>query len=321
MKKLFFTMVAMMMAAMSYGQNTLVATLTHGEDITMYYGNYALNDALRAAASGDIINLSGGTFDIQSIEKAITLRGTGIDNANPTIISWGSASLTINVPQNDSCCFSMEGIQCESGISLQNLPANSFFLKCKLTSIDSRDPYPSNKNTMFIDCKFTGGYTYRGSSTVQFFNCYLSQHGGESTKMASFINCILTGDGGGMFHNCVFFNGLNSLSKYSIATNCVAINRPTYFNNGQINPNCKYSTFENTFKTFTGTYSDEETFELTDEAKAQFLGTDGTEVGLYGGMMPYTPTPSYPQITKMNVANKTTADGKLSVEIEVSAVE
>jgi hypothetical protein len=63
------------------------------------------------------------------------------------------------------------------------------------------------------------------------------------------------------------------------------------------------------------------TFELTDEAKAKFLGTDSTEVGWYGGVLPYTSIPSYPRITKMNVANKSTADGKLSVEIEVSAAK
>ena len=66
---------------------------------------------------------------------------------------------------------------------------------------------------------------------------------------------------------------------------------------------------------------DDQQFELTDEAKTTFLGTDGTEVGMYGGVLPYNSTPSYPQITKVNVANKTTADGKLSVEIEVSATE
>jgi hypothetical protein len=42
---------------------------------------------------------------------------------------------------------------------------------------------------------------------------------------------------------------------------------------------------------------------------------------MHGGVLPYDATPSYPQITRMNVANKTTADGKLSVEIEVSAAE
>lgn len=61
--------------------------------------------------------------------------------------------------------------------------------------------------------------------------------------------------------------------------------------------------------------------DLTDEAKAQYKGSDGTQVGMYGGTLPFNTTPSYPQITKMNVAKKTTADGKLSVEIEVSAAQ
>ena len=75
------------------------------------------------------------------------------------------------------------------------------------------------------------------------------------------------------------------------------------------------------FKTYTGNYTDEETFELTDEAKAKFLGSDGTEVGIHGGSLPFDPTPTNPQITKCNVASKSTADGKLSVDIEVSATE
>ena len=78
------------------------------------------------------------------------------------------------------------------------------------------------------------------------------------------------------------------------------------------------------FKTYPGgplALLDSETFELTDAAKTQYLGTDGTEVGIYGGNLPFDPTPSNPQITKCNVAAKSTADGKLSVDIEVNAAE
>lgn len=78
------------------------------------------------------------------------------------------------------------------------------------------------------------------------------------------------------------------------------------------------------FKTYTGQSFqklDSENFELTDEAKGKYLGTDGTQVGIYGGSLPFTSTPSNPQITKCNVAAKSTADGKLSVDIEVKAAE
>ena len=78
------------------------------------------------------------------------------------------------------------------------------------------------------------------------------------------------------------------------------------------------------FKTYPGgslEKLDSEDFQLTDAAKTQCLGTDGTEVGIYGGSLPFDPTPSNPQITKCNVAAKSTADGKLSVDIEVNAAE
>ena len=77
----------------------------------------------------------------------------------------------------------------------------------------------------------------------------------------------------------------------------------------------KYSSI---FKTYTEDASiDIDTFELTDEAKTSYLGNDGTEVGIYGGTMPFVTTPSYPIITKCEVADKTTADGKLNVSFEV----
>ena len=82
-----------------------------------------------------------------------------------------------------------------------------------------------------------------------------------------------------------------------------------------------YSTYTEFFKDYTGIYNDDITFELTDEAKAKFLGTDDTQVGNYGGNFPYDPTTTNPHITKCNVAAKSTADGKLSVDIEVAGVE
>ena len=81
----------------------------------------------------------------------------------------------------------------------------------------------------------------------------------------------------------------------------------------------KQQTFAETFKTFNGrNYSEEETFELTDDAKAKYLGTDGKEVGLYGGFQPFSATPSYPLITKMEVDGQTDANGTLGVTIEVN---
>ena len=65
---------------------------------------------------------------------------------------------------------------------------------------------------------------------------------------------------------------------------------------------------------------DSETFELTDAAKTTYLGDDGTQVGIYGGLRPFTTTLSYPQATQINVAKKA-VDGKLNVDIEFNGAE
>ena len=82
------------------------------------------------------------------------------------------------------------------------------------------------------------------------------------------------------------------------------------------------SNISTVFKSYKGgRFSDTQKFELTDDAQKKYLGMDGTQVGIHGGMLPFSSTPSNPQITKCNVAAKSTADGKLSVDIEVKAAE
>lgn len=66
---------------------------------------------------------------------------------------------------------------------------------------------------------------------------------------------------------------------------------------------------------------DLERFTLTDEAQAKYLGNDKTQVGIYGGSFPYSPNPTNPQIVKCDVASHSTADGKLSVDLQVATAE
>lgn len=343
MKKFFLTMVVTLMsAAMSVAQTTLVSTLSHGENITMYYGIYALRDAMNAAVSGDVINLSGGAFQAVNIAKGITLRGTGIDDAAPTYIS---GDFTINVATDDVNRLSMEGIRCTGLITMQGTFNNPYFLKCAFNRFYySSNNNPAIKNAIFVDCRISGEYYLTGTSTVQFINSYVEafrNNDAPTTSSASFVNCVLRPYTKG-YHasyicnsqivNCIIYQTSysyninyreNHLPSSTIATNCVSIGYDNLFD-AQVASKGNWSygyEFAKVFKDFTGNYSEEEQFELADEAKTTLLGTDGTEVGMHGGVLPYDTTPSYPQITKMNVANKTTADGKLSVEIEVSAAE
>lgn len=342
MKKLFISLVALAAAAMSYAQNTLVATLSHGENITMYYGTYALRDAHNAAQSGDVINLSGGAFQAVNITKALTLRGTGIDDASPTYIS---GNYTINVPSTDANRLSMEGIRNTGTITMKGTFNSPYFLKSQFYRFE----YDSNaaiKNAMFANCRIANEYYLKGTSTVQFLGSYVSGfcNNNQNNTAAAFINCVIMPyDKGGSYTssragidyivnsqilNSIIFWSKNTATQSgqfpisTIVNKCVSIGGfSNPFGAQAANTGNKTATFAGLFKTFTGTYSESEQFELTDEAKTTYLGNDGKEVGMHGGVLPYDTTPSYPQITKMNVANKTTADGKLSVEIEVSAAE
>lgn len=337
MKKLFLSLVAALLAATAtFAQNTLVATLTHGSDVKMFYGTYALRDAHNAAVSGDVINLSGGGFQAVDISKALTLRGTGIDVAIPTRIVNG---FTINIPTDDANHFSMEGIRCQGRVTMNGTFDNPYFVKCQFTEINYDQT--TIKNAMYVNCKITGNLTRLwGTNSVQFINSYVSgfRNESESTSSASFVNCVIRPQEGSEAYllrscqlmNCILYNNhswrtASSLPNTTIASNCVAINdnglMNDVFNNSQSNPNCGLAVYSEMFKDFTGEYSDAQTFELSTEGKKRQLGTDGNEIGLYGGLIPYTSIPSYPRFTKMNVANKTTADGKLSVEIEVSAAK
>lgn len=336
MKKSFLSLVALMIATVSYAQNTLLATLSHGDEVSMYYGFSALRDAMNAAQSGDVINLSGGAFQAVNITKAVTLRGTGIDDAAPTYIT---GDFIIDIPTDDANRLCMEGIRSTGTITMQGTFNSPYFVKSQFYLFD----YPDGtniKNALFADCRITGEYYLRGQSSAQFINSYVAGffNNNKPNTSASFINCVIFPKNHGynvdyiqnsQLLNCVIYqfqewNIEMTLPASTIATNCVSIGYNRLFSEQAAstgNKKVNYNEFNRVFNTFTGNYSESEQFELSDEAKSAYIGTDGTEVGMHGGILPYDTTPSYPQITKMNVAKKTTADGKLSVEIEVSAAE
>lgn len=318
MKKLFLLIVAMMIAVVSFAQNTLVATLTHDDEIKMYYGANAYKDAYNAAADGDVINLSGGKFYPVDITKAITVRGTGILDANPTIIEGG---FNVNIPTTESMHLTMEGIKISNDVHIKGNTTRPCFMKCSFRVVYVQE---NTQRAMFMSCEMTRLDT-SSSSTSQCISCYIGDASANATS-TEFINCVIALDARTPSYitntnlvNCIIVNKQDRQSFYSfpITTtpiNCVSIGLANPFSGA--NGSNNISELEKSIFIDSDIKND-----LTDDAKAKYLGYDGTPVGMYGGVMPKNMIPSYPRITKMNVAKQTTADGKLSVEIEVSAAE
>lgn len=328
-------------------QSSVIATLFHDGDIKTFYGTGALRSAHAAAVHGDVITLSSGSFTATDITKAVTLRGAGMEYdsisvTEPTIIS-GHFSIQIasdSTLQNNNLV--MEGIYHNSDgiITVKGSLNNPQFVKCRLYVIQcSSVGYMYYAN--FINCVIANQVYFYSYGSATFVNCYVNDlYQDNSGSSHEFQNCVFKDSrfssvSNAVFRNCFLYatttvsssSTLNILPSTSPAYNCVALSAilsTNVFANQSNTTNTQVSSFSDVFKTWKGSSLANfktERLELTDAAKTKYLGSDGTQIGIYGGSIPFDPRPSNPQITKLNVASKSTADGKLSVDIEVKAAE
>ena len=353
MKKIFLSLALLLsFTGAVFAQTSMLATLSHEGEITVFYGANALKEAHAVAQHGDAITLSSGSFNATNITKAITLRGAGMEidtlkNTYPTIIN---GDFSILIGDSVSKKLTIEGIYNDYRITISNGLNNASFLKNRLkyisyTASDSTTKYQNNR---YIHCKVVGGFFVSKNSvnsSFSFTNSYINSLNNYSNN-SIFTNCIIDNSSNNTiairdikyctFYNCILI-GISSTSNYNIldttnqAYNCIATNitssncatnnsSNTFYNIPNQTNSCIQS-ITSVFKSFNLTYKDNETFELIDNIKTKYTGTDGTEIGIHGGSLPFSPTPTNPQITKCNVASRSTADGKLSVDIEVKACE
>lgn len=338
MKKILLLAVAMFVATFSFAQQQL-ATLNHNDSITVYYGATALQQAHSAAVNGDIITLSPGAFQSVNITKAITLRGAGmytdtVAGTEPTTL-LGNFTLTV---ENDSLHnLYLEGLACANTMYYSKV-YNPRFVKCLFRTISYTDSQ-TMRDAMFMNCimeNFQNYYNYNNNFNIasggyaqntMFVNSVildLDQYGSPTliNCVAKFIPAYLN-DGISVRNSILYHdNGTSSTNVYSVY-NSVGIytgnSSYNYFNstgtqNHQI---LNYNRFASVFKTFRGSIADGVDFQLLDTIVTSFLGTDGTQVGIYGGIMPFDPSVRNPLIKKCNVASRSTADGKLAVDIEI----
>ena len=328
MKKfiVLFVAVMAMFATTAKAQSSLLATLNHEGTISTFYGTNALIQAHAAAADGDVITLSSGTFQSVNITKAVTLRGAGmaLDAATQTEPTVLANDFTIDIPDETTQRLTIEGIYTNQTVTINKLK-NAMFLKDRFRYFS----LPSSgygKDLTFIHCRITESYygNRNSNNSAVFQNCLVKNMYG---KNYIFNNCLFlaqTNDHNSHcenseYRNCII---LNSISTYSTSTyyNNLYCLIGGYSFNVTNNTNVKVAKDNEAIKNLFG-YSDDNEYKLTEAAKALIKGSDGTEVGIYGGSLPYDPTPTNPQISKFNVAAKTTADGKLSVDIEVKSAE
>lgn len=340
MKKTILSLVVAIVAVTAtFAQSSMLATLSHNGEISTFYGATALREAYNAADNGDIITLSSGSFVSVDIQKALTIRGAGMGidataKTEPTIII---GDFYINIADDIAERLTIEGIYHNHNIVYKGSLKNATFIKDRFKKI-TRENSSIMKNATFIHCIIGEEFILDKESSACCLNCVVWEPKTNDNSTSNFecVNCVIYRfDPSGYlnassFKNCIFmhYHTGYSLDSSNTVFNCVTVRGGRIFDNIPNSTNrfvASQSLFKNMRLDVNNSieryYNDNLDFELTDEAKTNYLGTDGTQVGIYGGNMPFSSTPTNPQITKCNVAAKSTADGKLSVDITVGGAE
>lgn len=356
MKKILFTMAAIISCVtMSFAQTSFIATLQHEGEFTHYYGAGALTSAYNAATEGDIITLSPGTFSSPgTIDKGITLRGTGFDASPATYVSGGVTFCSTD----SNRVVTVEGIIFNNECYVQNNASGTGqgtlkFIKNTFNGLSATaaNTYSTERGSIvrIYNCAIYNVMRFYGNTYPDFliYNSFVEDPGWargvtHSETITSFVNCVIRWKGYSYYYNggdsypelshclnyfnCIFntaFSNPNNMRLTSFPNtatcyNCLSINHGSLFRNLVSGGNNKTAgSASDIFVTYTSEYNAGETFELTDAAKEAYIGTDSTQIGMQGGNYPFTTTVQYPVITKFNVNAQTNKAGMLNVEVEV----
>lgn len=339
MKKTFLLMLFVLTAMVgeSFAQDAQVAMLYHKNGMgntESFYGYQALISALNNANQGDVISLSGATFLAPSqISIGITIRGAGMKadaalGTLPTIIQ-GNLRLTSNGK------ITIEGIYHNGNIDYST-SISSKFIKCRLNNIEPTVSTSKMTDAQFVQCKIAGQLALNGNSTATCINSVVNNPtsiGSVGTSLSSygrfiFTNCVLYTNSpvirSSVFVNSVIYDNLSNGEGVFDSSNVMNYNVGCSTGGLNIFPQ------NDTNVSFPSPNDFVNGLELTIDGEMDaldyvlgrgrfYLGGDGTQVGIYGGTLPFDPKVTGPRITQATVGSQTTSDGKLSVDITVSA--
>ncbi len=292
-KNLIVSIVLILFGVLGVKSEPVILALHHEGNVTFFY-DYQFDAAQNAAVEGDTIYLSEGTFEgTMYVRKPIHIIGGGqetvingylvfVNDVYPDgfVVENLKVKRHIHPDMHASVGLRLRKVWAE-GIEHYNTSiTDAHFVSCYFEDVNLAHMV----NTSFVNCKIENVSSgASGNNAVLLMNCNINNSDGVDG--ASFMNCIMSGS----------FSG--------IATNCLLSSESELNTN-----NC-------------WTYSTsllDENLECTipQEAMSQYLGTDSTVVGCYGGETPFTLTPTTPRVLQKTVTLDREAK-KLNVNITV----
>lgn len=295
MRKYLFLVICFAVLGISQAKaQAAKVALQHDGNVTLFNAD-ELQKALDASVDGDIIYLNEGTFKGGvTISKKVSVIGAG---ENTTIDGWltvKSDGVLVDALQIKQ---SMLNINAQNDVHIRKCTAPGFSVSGKNILIDRcfQSGVGSSYNFMIagtpenvrvINSKIADAYgTPSNVNAVIFVNCNVNNNYGK--VVATFLNCVVRNYYPYQMEGCYF-------------TNC-----RLYKSSNTVNQqNCEISNFN---------WSDNYEF-----AGSNLLGTDGTQIGIYGGTTPFTLVPSVP-IVKSYDLKVDTSNKKLNVNISVES--
>ena len=320
MKKTIYAIAMMLMtgiSAFSQTEDTKVI-LQSGANTTIYDGTQ-ISTAIGASKKGDILYLSEGTYDSFTIDKEILVRGVGAN-------TWIEGDVTISIPNNATLTQAvLEGVNVSGTITITQPATNLIIRNTKVMDVKVNgaltnglidrcwitDTFNMNNNTNNTTVKNSkvaiisaGSLTY---NTCTFLNCNIAHRANETTA-AVFTNCIIGGTYSSK-HGATWFDGLKTMES-SVFTNTLFNTYDGSIGSSSAQTNCY---FVEDYYGVCDCGTLESRYDLS-----EYRGTDGTEVGVYGGTTPFTLDPQVAKVTESTFTVDTDAK-KLTVKLKVAA--
>jgi len=329
MKAFIITAILCLTGMVINAQNS-IALQTKGS--TVFY--QVLDSAINHALDGDTLYLSGGVFGVSgTLNKRLHLVGVG--HHPDSTKSTSSTNLLSGLKLGSRAASgSITGINMGNNyISIQGSLDNYIISRCKL-SIESSTNTVSNllcienvlkniaingNNNIFYNNIIEANNASFGTSNTLKNNIFLGNYflsgGGGAINYSLFENNIFLDNYNNSISGSIFFNSFKN-NLFFRTTNLGSSN----FGIGNLVNQPQSSVFINqTGNTFDYAHD----YHINPDSPAKNTGTDGTDIGIYGGPFPWKEgsVPFNPHIQSLIIDSKTDKDGNLNVKIKVQAQE
>ncbi len=319
--------------------NAQTIALHSSTGVQIIKGNTALASAYSAAQSGDTLYISGGSYTPPAVfDKQLTVFGAGhfVDSTQATGKTFINGNIVLS---ENSDLFYMEGVEITGkfDISTNHMVNNVVVKRCKINGAFNALGDLSNPSS---NLSLIGNVLMSRLNLENIQNALLSNNIISNTFQNSngnlIINNIVMGYIWGSSMDYLFYGNNNTLNNNIFlweGYNANVNGSGNVFNNNlYVEPAPNYGTASVSLDNYTGVlqsaifmnqsgaaFNYSHDYHL--QAPSTYLGTDNTQVGIYGGTFPYKEgaVPLNPHIQIKNIAPTTNSNGDLQIQIQVEA--